>query len=320
MRRWPSSRRLAIAATATAVVVATIALPSTAGAAPVTETFEHTGSTQTFTVPDDVCRVTAVAYGAQGGGNRDTGGLGGQATTELDVTPGETLVIEVGGQGALGGIGTAGGTGVGGVGGYNGGADGGDGTDLAFTNEGGSGGGGATDVRQTGNGLDARVLVAGGGGGGGGVSSAEGGDGGGQTGDAGGDGGGGSTGGGGGTQTAGGAAGSNATSGTATAGSAGAGGTGGSSAADSVGGGGGGGGGWFGGGGGGDASSVSGGASSGGGGSGFGSAGVSFVNGVRSGDGQLQVTYDSEAGTCETDAPVDAVDQGPVAAKPAFTG
>ena len=92
------SRRLAMAA-GFAALDAALSLSSTAGAAPVTETFAFTGTPQSFTVPADVCTVTVVAVGAQGGGPQEGGGLGGQATAELDVVAGETLVIEVGGQG-----------------------------------------------------------------------------------------------------------------------------------------------------------------------------------------------------------------------------
>jgi hypothetical protein len=47
---------------------------------------------------------------------------------------------------------------------------------------------------------------------------------------------------------------------------------------------------------------------------------VSFAADVRAGDGQLQLTYDTEAGACESDTGPDTVDQGPVAARPVFTG
>ncbi|GIK69385.1 MAG: hypothetical protein BroJett020_06800 [Bacteroidota bacterium] len=105
-----------------------------------TQTFSYTGSTQTFTVPAGVTKITIEAWGAQGqGGN---GGLGGYVKGDLTVTPGQVLNIYVGGKN-----------------GYNGG---GLGHAAVLRN-----GGGASDVRVGGTALANRVIVAGGGGGGG---------------------------------------------------------------------------------------------------------------------------------------------------------
>ncbi|WKZ75418.1 MAG: HYR domain-containing protein [Vicingaceae bacterium] len=102
-----------------------------------TQTFNYTGSAQTFTVPAGVTKITIEAWGAQGqGGN---GGLGGYVKGDLVVTPGQTLNIYVGGQD-----------------GYNGG-----GLGHAATPR---NGGGASDVRVGGTTLNDRVIVAGGGG------------------------------------------------------------------------------------------------------------------------------------------------------------
>lgn len=105
-------------------------------------TFSYTGTQQTWVVPAGVTSVYVDAYGASGGGTAP--GLGGRVRTTITTTPGETLYIYVGGQGAVG------------SGGYNGGGA-------------GSGsrprGGGATDVRQGGTANANRVVVAGGGGG-----------------------------------------------------------------------------------------------------------------------------------------------------------
>lgn len=113
----------------------------------VTETFAFTGDPQTFTVPGWVTEVEVVACGAQGAGLEEfgllPGGEGGRVTSVLSVTPGEILLVVVGGEGT----GTAGG--------YNGGGSGGVGT----------GGGGASDVRQGGSALSDRVVVGAGGGG-----------------------------------------------------------------------------------------------------------------------------------------------------------
>ncbi len=112
------------------------------------QTFNFTGAAQNFVVPPGVTSIFIEAWGAQGGqgDNPDNVNLGGYAEGQLAVTPGETLVIYVGGQG----MGTAGG--------FNGGGAG------EFL---GTGGGGASDVRRSGGTLNDRLIVAGGGGGGG---------------------------------------------------------------------------------------------------------------------------------------------------------
>jgi hypothetical protein len=131
--------------------------------APGVQTFSHTGGEQTFTVPPCVTSITIEAWGAQGGDglpgatNPDEGGNGGYATGTLAVTPGQTLFVNVGGQGAQGA-----GSGILSAGGYNGGGDG-------YQNAGG--GGGASHVASTSGVLSAQspgnvFIVAGAGGGG----------------------------------------------------------------------------------------------------------------------------------------------------------
>jgi len=70
--------------------------PAPAQAAePVTRTFDYTGAVQEFTVPAGVNEVDVVACGAQGGATfaspplivSGPGGLGGQASRTLAVTP-----------------------------------------------------------------------------------------------------------------------------------------------------------------------------------------------------------------------------------------
>lgn len=113
----------------------------------VTVTYPYSGAPETFVVPAGVTSVTIEAWGAQGGmSDPVTDNLGGYATGELAVSPGDVLNIYVGGQPS------------GEPGGFNGG---GAGDSL------GAGGGGASDVRTAGNTLNDRVIVAGGGGGGG---------------------------------------------------------------------------------------------------------------------------------------------------------
>jgi hypothetical protein len=108
------------------------------------------GSTTDFVVPDGVTSIDVTVVGGKGADGTGseyigTGGFGATVTATIDVTPGETLRIVVGSNGADGGA-NGGGSGAS-SGGY---------------------GGGATDVRQGGTTLSDRVLVAGGGGGGGG--------------------------------------------------------------------------------------------------------------------------------------------------------
>jgi len=218
-----------------------------------TETFNATGSAQTWTVPFGVTSARFHLYGAQGRGfdvtgSRVRGGQGGLAVATIAVTPNTPVTIMVGGVG------------VAHHGGFNGGGN------SVY------GGGGATDVRIGGTALKDRVLVAGGGGGGGAAcigssGSAFGGSGGGASGWAGSDPQCGISPGTGGTQSGGGSNG----------GSLGQGGSG-------TGGGSAGGGGYYGGGGGNGGP--------GGGGSSFGPAGYGTESGSRSGDGVASVTYE----------------------------
>ena len=66
-------------------------------------TFTHTGSSQTWTVPNGVNSVVVHAVGAGGGGGRSgqstQGGGGGYATGRLTVAPGQQLEVIVGGGG-----------------------------------------------------------------------------------------------------------------------------------------------------------------------------------------------------------------------------
>ena len=105
-------------------------------------TFNYTGTMQTFTVPNCASEVTITAWGAQGRKSGSIGGStgrGGMAQGTLSVTPGEALYVYVGGHD-----------------GYNGGGE---------ARWGASNGGGASDVRQGTTELSDRVIVAGGGGG-----------------------------------------------------------------------------------------------------------------------------------------------------------
>ncbi len=138
------------------------------------KTFKYIGRSQTFDVPAGVTKIDVVARGAAGAGQPCDSycygtyfGRAGRVHALIPVKPGERLYVFVGGEGSAG------------TGGFNGGGDAGPGG-------GAYGGGGATDVREGGNALSDRVLVAGGGGGQGGSRDAIGGSGGGKSGAAGG--------------------------------------------------------------------------------------------------------------------------------------
>jgi hypothetical protein len=273
-----------------------------------TDTFTYTGGGQQWFVPPGVTEVTFDVRGAGGeaGDNYkpdssdSTPGLGATVVATLAVTPGERLVVWVGGTGSAG------------VGGFGGGG--------AGCDHSGAGGGASTIWRDPG---PARVLVAGGGGGGGcggqreycslNMSIAFAGGGGGPSGGPGGDGSHvqGGKGGGAGTATApgaGGAGGAHDHTAAADSGDPGAaddsgwGGAGGGSNLGADQGGGGGGGGYYGGGGGGQGGGSDGDpwdpcafdfapGGGGGGGSSLVPPGGSVQEGTRSGNGTVTVTY-----------------------------
>jgi hypothetical protein len=126
-----------------------------------TKEFKFTGEQQVFEVPAGVTSVHVVAVGGEGGSGAGVtgaapgaGGLGAVVSSDLSVTPGQKLFVEVGGNGLEGEEPS-------GIGGFNGGGS------STF----GGGGGGASDVRTESNTeaktLESRLLVAAGGGGGG---------------------------------------------------------------------------------------------------------------------------------------------------------
>ncbi|MCT8338557.1 HYR domain-containing protein [Flavobacteriaceae bacterium TK19130] len=110
-----------------------------------TMTFSYTGAPQQFVVPAGVTEIQAIVYGAQGGANWvNNVNFGGGVEATIPVVPGETLYIYVGEQP----------TGL--TGGWNGGGNG---------ESAGAGGGGASDIRIGGTALTDRIVVAGAGGG-----------------------------------------------------------------------------------------------------------------------------------------------------------
>jgi hypothetical protein len=131
------------------------ALPGVAGVAPAASrvtTFRYTGTEQLFRVPAGVSKITVIAVGAQGAEfePHSNGAYGGRVWAIIPARAGQRFVVVVGGHGS----------GV--SGGFNGGADGG--MNRHGYND-GFGGGGASDVRENGDRLSDRIIVAGGGGG-----------------------------------------------------------------------------------------------------------------------------------------------------------
>eukprot|EP01032_Pedospumella_encystans_P011180 gene11180-13018_t len=111
-----------------------------------------------YVVPVGVTFISAYLAGASGGivslvANSETrtgaGGLGATISAMIPVLPGETLQINIGGQGGNGDAGEIGG-----------------GTGCSFAGLPSGGGGGATDIRRNPYSLNDRLIVAGGGGGG----------------------------------------------------------------------------------------------------------------------------------------------------------
>jgi len=133
-----------------------------------TVTFKYTGKEQEFKVPEGVSSITVDARGAAGGEsggsdfNHAVGGMGARVQGTVAVTAGETLQINVGGQG-----GTEGNQ----EGGWNGGGYGGANGEHGDSYQVAGGGGGASDLRHGSDTLAERLLVAAGGGGGGGYGS-----------------------------------------------------------------------------------------------------------------------------------------------------
>ena len=288
MARW---RRIAIAG---AVFAAALLAPAVSLAA--NQSFFFIGPTsQQFTVPDGVTRLTIVAVGGQGGagspGSTAAPASGAEVIAPVNpATPGDAYAVLVGGNGGGSTIGAPNGS-------DGGGFNGGGGSDE----QGGWGGGGASAVCAPAvipcTNAGALVVAAGGGGvsgfNAGGVGGQAGGDGNPQVGDS-------SIarGGRGATQSAGGAGGAAGTAGVgSSAGAPGSSGRGGNGASGPCAGGGGGGG-LFGGGGGGTSSNGCGG---GGGGSSNGPAGSAFTSGVAPdnvlGGGEVTIFFETATAT-----------------------
>jgi hypothetical protein len=145
--RW-SAHVVALGAASATVITGIVLVGGPASAATGTTFFDTPGS-YTWTVPQDVTslHVDTVA-GSGAAGNAGPGGAAAHIVADIPVTPGDTLYLHVGGNAV----------------GVTGGANGG-GSTTSGTYAGG-GGGGASDIRQGGDSLADRVLVAAGSGGG----------------------------------------------------------------------------------------------------------------------------------------------------------
>jgi hypothetical protein len=133
--------------TTPALTLGTTYYVSSVSTTPGSQSFNYTGAQQTWTVPAGVTSITVDAQGSQGGtSSYGTGGNGGRVQATISVTPGQTVYVNVGGQGSMS------------VGGWNGGG-------VPYGCGCVAGGGGASDIRIGGVALVDRKIVAGGGGG-----------------------------------------------------------------------------------------------------------------------------------------------------------
>jgi hypothetical protein len=114
---------------------------------------------QAFVVPEGVTSLNVKLWGAGGGGGNysltNQGGSGGYASGTLTVTPGQELLIIVGGGGGRGLLGL-----VGGAGGFGGGGYG------TYDDASGGGGGGLSGIFDGAFVQENSIIIAGGGGGG----------------------------------------------------------------------------------------------------------------------------------------------------------
>ena len=101
--RGRTGHRIApLAVLATGLGSAAIALAPAAQAA-TTQNFSFTGGEQTLTVPAGVSTIHVLAVGGHGGQSSSAdGGFGAVVEADLDVTPGQTLFVDVGGNGSAG--------------------------------------------------------------------------------------------------------------------------------------------------------------------------------------------------------------------------
>ena len=122
------------------------------------KTFKYTGGEQRFTVPAGVKAISVVALGAAGGSchSHKHYGCGGRVHAYIPASRVSRFTSLLAAKATSE------------TGGFNGGGNAG--APTTFISGSGSGGGGASDVRQGGDTLNDRILIAGGGGGWGGCS------------------------------------------------------------------------------------------------------------------------------------------------------
>ena len=157
-------RYAAVVSGAAVISAVTFGGPAANAAPPGPASFAFTGAEQSYHVPAGITSVQVKAIGAPGGDRAfdGAGGYGAKLVADVAVTPGQTLYVEVGGDGDGSSDLTSG---------WNGGGVPTDADTLAGY------GGGASDVRlkprESATTLPSRVVVAGGGGGAGSVPSSD---------------------------------------------------------------------------------------------------------------------------------------------------
>jgi hypothetical protein len=142
-------RLTSLAAVAAALATAAPAVGAGDALAASPTQFGYTGAVQTYVVPTNVNALSVTAVGGAGGDAGWAGGSGAVVASTVPVTPGSTLYVYVGGNGAGGPSAPGGFNGGGNASGYIAGAS----------------GGGASDIRTVTGDLASRLLVAAGGGG-----------------------------------------------------------------------------------------------------------------------------------------------------------
>jgi Glycine rich protein len=106
--RWLVRIRTRLAASSTLALLAAAFQMTPVAAVTQSQTFNHTGGDQTFTVPPGVTSLHVTLVGARGGNgfasfsSFGVGGFGATVTADLAVAPGSTIHVEVGGAGGSG--------------------------------------------------------------------------------------------------------------------------------------------------------------------------------------------------------------------------
>ena len=182
-RRRQNTRRALLSLFCACLVAALVPTVPVRAADPVKVSFASTGAEESWVVPAGVTSIDVVLVGGSGGAgeNGPAGGAGHRVEGTLAVEPGDTLFLNVGGNGGTAGLVPGC---IPGAAAFNGGAAGGSGlgelpgigTSCGWD---AGGGGGATDIRSESRAdpttLGSRLIIAAGGGGGGGGAGSGGG-------------------------------------------------------------------------------------------------------------------------------------------------